>query len=173
MSVLNYTTAGPVMDLAVAGMTGWIAGCFFLLFVMTGRGPGQWINLPGYIRWAFIYTGWLMMVRSVNLIGLHDDGEPVPGRANLEAVAVTAGVAYTVTAVTVHLALQRLPRVVWDRLSWLKRELRAHPEQVPVPLSPQDVAEVAHARGAAAIAPGEGAAAVVREAARFHKASRK
>lgn len=161
MNLMN--THGPLLDLAVAGLYGWMSACLFALFIITGKGPKVWLTLPGYIRWAFIYTGWLMMVRSVNLISLHSAVEPVAGRANLEAFAVNAGVAYIVTAVTVFIARQRLSGGLWDRLFMVKRSLHDHPSQIPVSLELEDVAHVARGRGMVAIAPKEGAAALVRE----------
>lgn len=162
--------SGSVLDLALATLTGWIAVCLFALFVITSRKLGQWIVLPGHIRWSFLYVGWLMMVRSVNLISLHEATEPVAGRANLEAVAVMAGVAYLISSLTFYVARRRLPPHMWDRLAWFMRFFKDHPDHVAVPMSAADVAKVAQASGMAAVGPEEPPAAVYREGPRLKRA---
>lgn len=156
------------LDLIVGALTGLLAVCAFSLHILSSPTRGNWLTLPKHIRWGLGVTGFLMLIRSVNLFSVSAEAAAAPGHVNYETVAVSLALAYTAISFTIYAAAQRLPDRAWDRLAWVSRWMRHHNDAVPMILTADEVLKVHHALGQPAVA-GDDPAGVVHEARRAQR----
>jgi hypothetical protein len=140
-----------ILDLISGVLCGWFALCLCFLHVYSSPKSKHWMTFPGYLRFGFVISAAMLMVRSVNYLTLHHD--TAAGHANLVSVAATLTLTYTFTAMSVWLAGRRLLPVIWDRLRWVEHKERENPELIPVLKEPAEVAAELRARGFVAVPP--------------------
>ena len=104
------------LNLAASLLCFLVAGMIFLAHSMTGPKGELWVTCPWYVRIGFFFTGGAFLVRGANLTMITTDA---PGAMNFWAMLVLCLMAYTVSAVMLHVALQRADRKVWEKTGHL------------------------------------------------------
>lgn len=153
------------LDLFASVLCGFVAFCLFTLHIVSGPGRRHFLTLPEYLRRGVLASGVLFMVRAVNFTMLESNEL---GRINAIGVMALLLLAYTIGAVTWFLVSNHLPADMWDRLLYVKRQEKEHPELVPVMMTKEAVVDAARSQGWKVTPPGAPAAALHETSAKPH-----
>lgn len=150
-------------DLIAGAPCGIMALSAFVIHVFSSPQKGRWMPLPEYVRWGFVIAGGALAVRSADFLKLGLEGGAALGRINEPGLLASLAMSYALGALAVYIVHSKLPDHTWARLKWFEGFARQHQGAVPTPVQ---VVEAVRARGVPAVAPLEGAEAVVREVRR-------
>jgi hypothetical protein len=157
------------LDTLAGIMAIFISICAGTFHIVSDPKRPKWQNVPSYVRGAALISTCLALWRGVNLISLADRPSITAGHVNGEAIMSWFGFCVFFGSITFWQASQSLPDRAWQRIEWVRRQLHRRPDSRPVMLeTAEQVVEVAHADGVAAIGPREGPNAATREGARFN-----
>lgn len=154
------------LDIVAGALCGWLALCVFSLHVVSSPRRRNWMNIPEYVRRGLLVTGGMFTWRSVNFLSVAGSGVLL-GHINAEGIMALAAMTYTITSLAFWAASAVLPDLAWQRLDWVRGRFKAKTGEVPVMVTIQEMVDIQHATGQAAIGPNEAPEAALRETPRF------
>lgn len=140
------------------------AVCSLLHYISSPK-RGMWFTPPEHFRTALLTVAAMFLWRGVNFFSQ----SPTATLGHINAVGVMSfislvGLGISAMAWTVP---ARLKAHAWERLRWIFWELHHNPNLRPILVTNDEITDIAHAVGQAAVGAGEPPSAVGREGPRY------